>query len=118
MAFEINSSSIIAGSTQESTRSTKGRGITSPVWVYSRTALEGKDPNFRYCIPCLKEGAKKIYYTTALTNFKNYLKLVHLILIETIVGKIQAKTLEQLQALYTRVESSGLTDEIDKHVFV
>jgi hypothetical protein len=88
MASKIDSSSIIAGSTQELTRSTKGRGIISLVWVYSRTALEGEDPNFRYCIPCSKEGAKKIYYTTAPTNFKNYLKLVHSILVKTIVSKI------------------------------
>ena len=46
------------------------------------------------------------------------MKLVYSILIETIVGKIQAKTLEQLQALYARAELLGLTDEIDKHIFM
>ena len=118
MASKIDSSSIIAGSTQELTRSTKGRGITSPVQVHSRTALEGEDLNFRYCIPCSKEGAKKIYYTIAPTNFKNHLKSVHSILVETTVSKIQAKTLEQLQALYARAKLSSLIDEIDKHIFM
>ena len=43
MAFEIDSSSIIASFTQELTRSTKGRGIASLVWVHSRIIFEGED---------------------------------------------------------------------------
>jgi hypothetical protein len=105
MASEADSSSYIASTTQESTRT---RGPTSAVWVYSRTALDGQDPAYKYCIPCTTENAIPIFETKRIpSNLRAHLKAKHSILVDITVG----------QELYSRAESSGQTEEIDTHIF-
>lgn len=114
MASEIDAS-IIASTTQESTRT---RGTTSGVWAYSRMALDGEDPTFKYCTLYTAEGRVPIFKTPGVpTNLRNHLKSKHDIIVEATSSKIQAKATEQLQQLYARAESVGQTDQIDKHIF-
>ena len=115
IASEADSSSYIASTTQESTRT---RGPTSAVWAHSRTALDGEDPAYKYCIPCTKENAVPIFKTKGIpSNLQAHLKAKHSILVDVTIGYIQAKALEQLKELYSRAESSSQTEEIDTHIF-
>ena len=57
MASKVDSSSYIASTTQESTWT---RGFTSAVWAHSRTALDGEDPTYRYCMHCTTDPIFKI----------------------------------------------------------
>ena len=99
MASEADSSSLIASTTQESTRT---RGPTSAVWIHSRTAIDDKDPTFRYCIPCTKENRVLIFKTKGVpSNLRRHLQAIHSIVIEATVGPVQTKTLGLLRELYT-----------------
>jgi hypothetical protein len=116
MASEADSSSYIASTAQESTRT---RGPTSAVWAYSRTALDGEDPAYKYCIPCTEENAIPIFKVKGVpTNLRAHLKSKHSIFVNVAVGHIQATALQQLKELYTRAESSGQTEEIDTYIFL
>jgi hypothetical protein len=95
MASEADSSSYIASTTQESTQT---RGLSSAVWAYSRMALDGEDPTYRYCIHCTIDPIFKT--KMASTNLQSHLKSKHAIFVETTLGKIQSKALEQLKELY------------------
>jgi hypothetical protein len=115
MASEVDSSSYIASTTQESTRT---RGPTSAVWEYSRTALDGEDSAYRYCIHCTEENIVPIFKVKGVpTNLRRHLAAVHSIIVDITVGHIQAKALQQLKELYNRAESSSQTEEIDTHIF-
>lgn len=115
MASEADSSSYVASTTQESTRT---RGPTSAVWAYSRTALDGEDPAYKYCIPCTEENIIPIFKVKGVpTNLRSHLKSKHSIFVDVAVGHVQATALQQLRELYTRAESSGQTEEIDAHIF-
>ena len=48
---------------------------------------------------------------------RNHLKAKHKISIERTLSPIQATTIQQLQQLYLRAESSGQTDDINAQVF-
>ena len=99
MASEADSSFYIASTAQESTRT---RGPTSVVQAYSRTALDGEDPAYKYCIPCTEENAIPIFKVKGvLTNRRAYLKSKHSIFVNVAVGHIQATALQQLNELYT-----------------
>ena len=95
MASEADSSSNIASTTQESTQT---RELTSVVWAHSRTALDGKDPAYRYCIHCTTDPIFKTWM--ALTNLQSHLKSKHAIFVKVAFGKIQSKALKQLKELY------------------
>ena len=95
MASEADSSSYIDSTTQESTQT---RGLTSSVWVHSRTALDGEDPAYRYCIHCTTDPIFKT--KIAPTNLRSHLKSKHAIFVEITLGKIQSKALKQLKELY------------------
>jgi hypothetical protein len=115
MASEADSSSYIASTTQESTRT---RGPTSAVWEYSRTALDGEDPAYRYCIRCTEENIVPIFKVKGIpTNLRRHLAAVHSIIVDITVGYVQAKALQQLKELYNRAESSSQTEEIDTYIF-
>jgi hypothetical protein len=115
MASEADSSSYIASTTQESTRT---RGPTSAVWEYSRTALDGEDSAYRYCIRCTEENIVPIFKAKGVpTNLRRYLAAVHSIIVDITVGYVQAKALQQLKELYNRAESSGQIEEIDTYIF-
>jgi len=113
MASEAESSSCIASTTQESTRT---RRLTSAVWEHSRTALDGEDPAYRYCIHCTTNPIFKT--KMAPTNLQSHLKSKHAIFVGVTSGRIQSKALEQLKELYNRAELSGQTEEIDAQVFL
>ena len=113
MASKADSSSNIASTTQESTRTC---GLISAVQVHSRTALDSKDPAYRYCIHCTTDPIFKTWM--APTNLQSHLKSKHAIFVEVTLGKIQSKALEQLKELYDQAESSGQTKEIDAQVFL
>jgi hypothetical protein len=93
MASEADSSSYIT--TQESTRTC---GLPSAVWAYSRTALDGEDPAYRYCIHCTTDPIFKT--KMAPTNLQSHLKSKHAIFIGVALGQIQSKALEQLKEVY------------------
>jgi hypothetical protein len=115
MASEADSSSYIASTTQESTRT---RGPTSAVWEYSRTALDGEDPTYRYCIRCTEENIVPIFKVKGIPmNLRRHLTAVHSIIVDITVGYVQAKALQQLKELYNRAESSSQTEEIDTYIF-
>jgi hypothetical protein len=115
MASEVDSSSYIASTTQESTRT---RGPTSAVWEYSHTAFDGEDPAYQYCIRCTEENIVPIFKVKGVpTNLRRHLSAIHSIIVDTTVGYIQAKALQQLRELYNRAESSGQTEEIDDYIF-
>jgi hypothetical protein len=91
IASEVDSSSCIASTTQESTRT---RGPTSVVWAYSRTALDGKDPVYKHCIPCTEENTIPIFKVKGVpTNLRAHLKSQHSIFVNVTVGYIQATAL-------------------------
>jgi hypothetical protein len=114
MASEVDSS-YIASTTQESTRTC---GPTSAVWEYSRTALDGEDPAYRYCIRCTEENIVPIFKVKGVpTNLQRHLSAIHSIIVDDTVGHIQAKAIQQLRELYNRAESSGQTEEIDDYIF-
>jgi hypothetical protein len=86
MASEADSSSYIAFIAQELTRT---RGPTSAVWAYSRTALDGEDPAYKYCIPCTEENAIPIFKVKGVpTNLRAYLKSKHFIFVNVAVGYV------------------------------
>ena len=95
MASEADSSSYIASTTQESTRT---RGPTSAVWEYSRTAFDSEDPAYRYCIHCTTDPIFKT--KMAPTNLQSHLKSKHAIFVEVTLGLVQSKALKQLKELY------------------
>jgi len=113
MASEADSSSYIDSTTQESTQT---RGLTSSVWVHSRTALDGEDPAYRYCIHCTTDPIFKT--KMAPTNLQSHLKSKHAIFVEVTLGPVQSKALKQLKELYDRAKSSSQTEEIDTQVFL
>ena len=88
MGSEVDSSSSITSTTQGSTRT---RGLTSAVWRHSRTALNGEDPAYRYCIHCMTGPIFKT--NMAPTNLRSHLKSKHAIFIEVTLGQIQSKVL-------------------------
>jgi hypothetical protein len=77
MASEADSSSHIASTTQESTRT---RGLTSAIWAHSRTARDGEDPVYRYCMHCTTDPIFKT--KMAPTNLQSYLMSKHAIFVE------------------------------------
>jgi hypothetical protein len=119
MASEVDSSEFIYSATQETQDSietrTKGRSAHS-TWIYSHTAREedGENPEERYCLYC-KE--KPIYSTKVTTNLRNHLKSNYSIIVVQAPGQVQAATINQLEQLYLRAESSGQTNDIDIKVF-
>jgi hypothetical protein len=99
MASEADFSFYIASKAQESTRT---RGPPSAVWAYSRTALDGEDPAYKYCIPCTEENAIPIFKVKGVpTNRRVHLKSKHSLFVDVGVGHIQATALQQLKELYT-----------------
>jgi hypothetical protein len=113
MASEGDSSSYIESTTQESTRT---RGTTSSVWAHSRTAHDGEDPAYRYCIHCTTDPIFKTKMVS--TNLRSHLKSKHAIFVEVTLGLVQSKALQQLIDLYNRAKSSSQTEEIDTQVFL
>ena len=97
IASKVDSSSYIASTTQESTWT---RGLTSTVWAHSRTALDGEDPAYRYCIHCTIDPIFKT--KMASTNLQSHLKSKHAIFVKVTLGQIQLKALEQLKELYVK----------------
>jgi hypothetical protein len=81
MASEADSSSYIASTTQESTRT---YGPTSAVWEHSRKAHDSEDPAYRYCIHCTTDSVFKTKMVP--TNLQSHLKLKHAILVEVTLG--------------------------------
>ena len=102
MAFEAESSSCIASTTQESTRTCR---LTSTVWEHSRIALDSEDPAYRYCIHCTTNPIFKT--KMAPTNLQSHLKSKHAIFVGVTSGRIQLKALKQLKELYNRAKLSG-----------
>jgi hypothetical protein len=99
MASEADSSSYIAFTAQESTRT---RRPTSTIYTYSRTALNGEDPTYKYCIPYTEVNAIPIFKVKGVpTNQRAYLNSKHSIFVNFAVGHIQATALQQLKELYT-----------------
>ena len=105
MASEADSSYI---TTQESTQTCR---LTSAVWAHIRTALDGEDPAYRYCIYCTTDPIFKT--KMAPTNLQSHFKFKHAIFVGVTLSQIQLKALKQLKELYNRAESSSQTEEID-----
>jgi hypothetical protein len=116
MASEADSSLLERSATQDSSQ-TRTRGPSAhTTLIHSRTAHEtnGEDPKLKYCIHCT---TTPIYRTLVTTNMRKHLLSKHQINIERDLGLIQAATIQQLEQLYLRVESSGQTEDIDTQVF-
>ena len=116
MASKADSSLFARSATQDSTQSrTRGRSAHT-TWIHSRTAhkTNGEDPKLKYCIHCT---TTPIYGTSVTTNMQKHLLLKHQIDIERDLSLIQAATIQQLEQLYLRAESSSQTADIDTQVF-
>ena len=116
MASEADSSLLKRSATQDSGQ-TRTRGPSAhTTWIHSCTAREtnGEDPKLKYCIHCT---TTPIYGTSVTTNMRKHLLSKHQIDIERDLGLIQAATIQQLEQLYLRAESSGQTADIDTQVF-
>jgi len=116
MASEADSSLFERSATQDSSQ-TRTRGPSAhTTWIHSRSAREtdGEDPKLKYCIHCT---TTPIYRTSITTNMRHHLSSKHQIVVERDPGSIQAATIQQLQQLYLRAESSGQTEDIDTQVF-
>lgn len=94
----------------------KGRGPAHTTWIHARLPQEGEDgygtSQTKYCIHC--EGVP--YGTSVTTNMRHHLRTKHDITVETLPGAVQKATIDQLQKLYNKAESSGHTKEIDDQV--
>ena len=112
MGSEVDSSSSITSTTQESTWT---RRLTSAVQRYSHITLDGEDPAYRYYIHCMTDPIFKT--KIAPTNLRSHLKSKHAIFVEVTLGQIQSKALEQLKELYNQAELSSQTEVIDSQVF-
>jgi hypothetical protein len=108
------SPSINPGST--TSQSKRGRAPAHTTWIHTRSAEEGEDgygtSQIKYCIHCTTMP----YSTSVTTNMRNHLRTKHDILVETIPGAVQQSILDQLQRLYSKVEASGQTQDMDNQV--
>jgi hypothetical protein len=88
----------------------------SAVWAHCRAAIDGEDsdPKLKYCTHCT---TSPVYSTNISTNMQKHLKGQHKIDVEVSVSRIQSTTLQQLEHLYSQVQSSGQTEDIDSQVF-
>jgi hypothetical protein len=99
------------------TRSTRGRSAHT-TWAHTRPARDGEQEHhgtarIKYCIHCTESSP---YGTSVTTNMRHHLNSKHQISVETVPGSVQIATINQLQQLYLRAESSGQTQNIDTQV--
>src|SRR5271167_1289295 len=119
MDSDANSSLLAPSTTQVSTRSGSKRSRGPPastVWAHCRTARNNEDPAVKYCNYCTDPNTP-IYFSSISSNMRKHLESKHAIVVEVTLGQIQTKTLQQLQQLYLKAESSGQTEEINAQVF-
>ena len=119
MDSDTNSSLLAPSTTQISipSRSKRSRGPpASAVWAHCRIAHDNEDPAVKYCNYCTDPNTP-IYFSSISSNMRKHLESKHAIVVEVTPGRIQTKTLQQLQQLYLKAESSGQTEEIDAQVF-
>ena len=79
-------------------------------------ACDNEDPAVKYCNYCTDPNTL-IYFSSISSNMRKHLKSKHAIVVKVTPGQIQTKTLQQLQQLYLKAESSSQTEEIDAQVF-
>jgi len=96
----------------ESSKSKKTRSAES-TWVHARQAHENEDPTLKYCKYCTVNP----YATTVTTNFRRHLQSKHDTVVTCEPNVVQTATHQQLRDLYSRVEGSGNTNEIDTLAF-
>jgi hypothetical protein len=116
MASDTGSSIFAPSTTQISTQSQSkpSRGpAPSIVWDHCRTANDTENPAVKYCKHCTDPA----YSSSISSNMKKHLQSKHGIVIEITSGRVQTKTLQQLQQLYLKAKSSDQTEEIDTQVF-
>ena len=119
MDSELDSSIAPLSTTLDSgdTPSTRGRSAHT-TWIHTRPARDGEQEHhgtarIKYCIHCTESPS---YGTSVTTNMRHHLNSKHHISIETVPGPVQIATINQLQQLYLRAESSGQTENIDSQV--
>jgi hypothetical protein len=113
MASNADSSFALSTSLQSTSKRSKTKA-TSDAWNYCRDAIDDEDPKLKYCTYCPTD---RVYSTSISTNMRRHLERRHDIDVEVGVGRIQTTTLQQLEQLYSRVQSSGQTEDIDSQVF-
>ena len=98
MDSEADSSSFAPSTTQDSTTSRlkKSRGPSTALttWVHSCTARAGEDPKLKYCIHCTEDP---IFSTKVTTNMRLHLESKHKIIVDRVLGPVQAQAIQQLQ---------------------
>jgi len=114
MDSEADSSSFIPSTTTQSNKSRGPSSTALTTWAHSRTARAGEDPKLKYCIHCTEDP---IFSTKVTTNMRLYLKLKHKIIVDRVLGPVQAQALQQLQQLYLWAESLGQTEDVDTQIF-
>jgi hypothetical protein len=94
MDSEADSSGFTHSTTQDSTttRSKNPRGPSTALttWVHSRTARARGDPKLKYCIHCTEDP---IFSTKVTTNMRLHLKSKHKIIVDRVLGLVQAQAL-------------------------
>jgi hypothetical protein len=97
MASNSDSFSFIQSTTQGSS-SNLTKVKRSPVWRYCRTAKEedDEDPKLLYCTLCDPNGPEKPYGSNISSNMRAHLRILHKIVVENVIGKIQTDTVRQL----------------------
>jgi len=101
--------------TPDSVETRSKRGLAArTTWAHTRPARDGEaeylgNSQIKYCIHCTELS----YGTSVTTNMRHHLMSKHQIRIETTPGSIQQATIDQLQRLYIKAESSGQTQQID-----
>ena len=109
--MQTHSSFALSTSLQSMSKHSKTQA-SSAVWAHCRVAIdrEDSDSKLKYCTHCT---TSPVYST----NMQKHLKGQHKIDVEVSVSRIQSTTLQQLEQLYLRAQSSGQTEDIDSQVF-
>jgi len=117
MASNSDSFSFIQSTTQESS-SNLTKVKRSPVWGYCCMAKEedNENPKFLYCTHCNPDSPEKLYSSNISSNMRAHLWIVHQIVVENAIGKIQADVVQQLDQLYLQAKAASYTKTIDTQV--
>jgi hypothetical protein len=108
-------SSILASSINQNTTTKSKRGRSAhTTWIHTRTARNEEDSELKFCIHCTESSS---YDTSVTTNMRKHLESKHEIIVDRISDSVQTETIQQLQQLYTRAQSSDQTEEIDTQVY-
>jgi hypothetical protein len=120
MDSEADSSVLSPSTTLDSVESEPSkRRSARTTWAHTRSARDGEraydgKASIKYCIHCTEPSS---YGNSVTTNMRHHLRSKHQISVEIAPAPVQQATIDQLQRLYIKAESSNQTQQIDTQVF-